>query len=385
MNAKTRLGFTSEELNEREAYHTASEIVQQPDVWLKIWRQLKEEKSAVLKFLSEIDFDRVILTGAGTSAYIGYSTLATFKKNLCAYTEAISTTDIVSHPENYLTRHVSTLVVSFSRSGNSPESVAAMELADKYVDSCYHLVITCNQEGKAVLYNSKNSKYVFVLPPETNDKSLAMTSSYSGMLLSALLIASIRDIEAQERAVAEIAAIGRYTIDQLSPQLNQISELDFKRAVFLGAGPLYGTAKEAHLKLQELSDGKIICLHDSFLGFRHGPKSVVDRETIVFYLFSGDPQVLRYEKDLVQSMKKGNKAMLEVGVFPHIITDIEVQEKLVLNNTPFPYNEELMCVPFILVAQIFAFYKSLQLGLSPDNPSTSGAISRVVEGVVIYA
>lgn len=385
MNSIKKLGFSVQELNEREAYHTASEIIQQPDIWLKIWRQVESQKDSISGFLESIRYDRIVLTGAGTSAYVGYSTLATFKKNLCAYTEVISTTDIVSHPENYLTRDIPTLMISFSRSGNSPESVAAMELGDKYIDNCYHLVITCNHEGKVVSYIGKNEKYVFILPPETNDKSLAMTSSYSGMLLSALLIASVRDVKPLERAVSDLANIGRYIVDRLAPQLKEISALDFKRAVFLGAGPLFGTAKEAHLKLQELTDGKIICLHDSFLGFRHGPKSVVDQDTIVFYLFSQDKQVLRYERDLVKSMKKGNKAMLEVGVFSCPIDDIEVQRELVLDSSPFSFNEELMCVPFIVVAQVFAFYKSLQLGLSPDNPSTSGAISRVVEGVVIYA
>lgn len=384
MNAKTKLGLSSEELKQRGAFNTASEIAQQPDVWLKIWDQVNDKKSEILDFLSENKFDRIILTGAGTSAYIGYSVLGTFKKSLCPYTEIISTTDIVSHPTTYLIPDIPTLMISFARSGNSPESVAAMELADKYIGTCHHLVITCNGEGRAALYSAEHSKYTFVLPPETNDKSLVMTSSYSSMLLSALLVASIREGSISQDAVVEIANIGRRVIDQEVSKLRDIGMLDFSRAVFLGAGSLFGTAKEAQLKLQELTDGKIICLHDSFLGFRHGPKSVVDEKTIVFYLFSGDKQALRYEKDLVLSMKKGNKALCEFGVFPYPMEDIDVNQQLVLNDKPFVYNEELMCVPFIVVVQIFSLYKSLQLDLSPDNPSTTGAISRVVEGVIIY-
>jgi tagatose-6-phosphate ketose/aldose isomerase len=38
----------------------------------------------------------------------------------------------------------------------------------------------------------------------------------------------------------------------------------------------------------------------------------------------------------------------------------------------------------VITAQILGVYRSLALGLRPDDPSPSGAISRVVRGVTIH-
>lgn len=378
------LGFNETELKERGGIYTGIEISQQPVVWKKIWKTVVENKSEITHFLKNNKFNRVILTGAGTSAFIGNSLVGLYRKNICDYAEVISTTDMVSHPDHYLNKETPTLLISFGRSGNSPESVGAMELADKHIDICHHLIITCNAEGKAARYKAKNGKFVFELPEETNDRSLAMTSSYSGMLLSAVLIALINDIEEYEDQIDEIVTIGQKVITELAPKLKELAVLDFKRAVFLGSGPFYGTAKEAHLKLQELTDGKVICSYDSFLGFRHGPKSVVDDTSLVFYIFSNNDQVLRYEKDLVRSMEKGQQALQQVGQMYKSLKEVDIDFVLPLTVNGTDVLEELLCVCGILPAQILAFYKSMQLGLAPDSPSVSGAISRVVEGVVIY-
>ena len=41
-------------------------------------------------------------------------------------------------------------------------------------------------------------------------------------------------------------------------------------------------------------------------------------------------------------------------------------------------------VAYVFVAQLLGFFKSLDCGLTPDAPSVSGNISRVVEGVTLY-
>ena len=156
------------------------------------------------------------------------------------------------------------------------------------------------------------------------------------------------------------------------------------RAVFLGSGPLFGTATESQLKLQELTDGRIVCKRDSFLGFRHGPKAVTNCETIIFYLFSNDDYTLRYEVDLVESMARGNKAMMEIGFSESCISNSRLDRIFCFNQDAPQLKEEFLSVCAILPAQILGFYKSLALGLRPDAPSQSGAISRVVEGVKIY-
>ena len=379
------LGYSEQELLSLGGYHTAVEIAQQPNVWKKVWETVFERKNDIKFFLNEAvnKAHSIILTGAGTSAFIGLSLKGVFGNSTGLITESISTTDLVSHPTHYLLKNHPILLISFARSGDSPESKAVLKLADKYSQECYHLIITCNPNGELAKGTTKNGKFVFLLPEEANDQSLAMTSSYSGMLLAGMLIAKINEIESLKPQVDLLVTYGRNLLDQ-SDRIKQLAGLNFKRAVFLGSGPQYGTAKESHLKLQELTDGRVICKHDSYLGFRHGPKAVIDNSTLVVYLLSNEPYVQKYEKDLVSSMHNDKRAMCEVAIMEREIEGINLGESFVMNTGGGKLDEEMLPVCAIIPAQLFGFHKSVALGLLPDKPSASGAISRVVEGVKIY-
>lgn len=380
------LGMELPTLTEKHAVHTAREISQQPDLWLEVWQGISEQRAALEKFMNVAlrDSRRIILTGAGTSAFIGLSLRGILQRRTGIITEAIATTDLVSHPTDYFQAEVPTLLISFARSGNSPESEAVVSLADTLCANCYHLVITCNPEGKLARHAGAKNGYVLALPPASNDQSLAMTSSYTGMLLAGVLIAHLKDFDATKKSVDVLAGYGRKIIQYHAPQLAKIAEKNFSRAVFLGSGPFFGSAKESHLKLQELTDGQVICKEDSFLGFRHGPKAVIDKTTLVCYIFSNEEYVSRYERDLVYSMKKGQPPMVEIGIMENKIPGISLDHIFYLSDNGIRLKEEFLAVCSAVPAQILGFYKSLQLGLRPDAPSTTGAITRVVEGVQIY-
>ncbi len=382
------LGMDLQTLTAKGAFNTAKEISQQPEIWQKVWADVYENQSVINKFFEKAlpNTKRIIITGAGTSAFIGLSLSGLFQRNTKIVTEAISTTDLVSHPKNYLHPDIPLLMISFARSGNSPESVAAVSLADELCDTCYHLIITCNSEGDLAKYGKteSNHKFVFTLPKEANDQSLAMTSSYTGMLLAGILIAQMQTIENNKAIVDTLAQYGRKAIDYYFDDFRIISEKNFKRAVFLGSGPLQGTATESHLKLQELTDGKIICKDDSFLGFRHGPKAVIDDTTLVVYIFSNDDYVLKYEKDMVTSMKKGRPPLLEIGIMEKVMPDVNLDYSFSFSENGMKVSEEFLSICSVLPTQLLSFFKSLQLGLQPDTPSATGAISRVVEDFPIY-
>ncbi|HTF28226.1 MAG TPA: SIS domain-containing protein [Flavitalea sp.] len=382
------LGMDLETLNSKGAIRTAKEICQQPDVWQKVWLSIYQNQSDISQFLNSamLDSGQIILTGAGTSAFIGLSLSGIFFRNTKIATKAVSTTGLSFHPKDYLSRDTPLLMISFARSGNSPESVAAVSLADELCDTCFHLIITCNAEGALARYGNgeSNNKYVFTLPEEANDESLAMTSSYTGMLLAGILIAEITSIASNKTMVDTLAHYGRKVINYYFNDFRIISEKNFKRAVFLGSGPLSGTATESHLKVQELTDGKIICKDDSFLGFRHGPKAVIDETTLVVYIFSNDGYVLKYERDMVTSMKKGNSPLLEIGIMEKDMPDVSLDYSFSFSDNGMSLREDFLAVCSVVPAQLLAFFKSLQLGLQPDTPSVTGAISRVVEGFPIY-
>lgn len=372
-------------LREKGALHTAYEISCQPKLWKETALKFYKESASINEFLHGAfeQITHIILTGAGTSAFIGLSLQGVFQKNTGIISTAISTTDIVSHPQHYFSNSQIPLIISFARSGNSPESCAALELADKFSRKCFHLIITCDTDGALANYTSPNPVNVFTLPPDTNDKSLAMTGSYTSMLLTGLLTAYRNQQEFCKQQIENICNAAENILKHHANQLQHIADKNFRRAVFLGSGPLLGTATEAALKLQELTDGQIICKADSYLGFRHGPKAVIDETTLVVYFFSNNEYVQQYETDLVHSMKKGNSAMFQLGISEQALQHIYTDEQVIFAPGHF-ISEDFLPVCSVLPAQLLGFYKSLQLGLMPDAPSVSGAISRVVQGVHIY-
>ena len=381
------LNIETSQLKVVGGFDTAKEIAGQPELWIKIHEKLVRDKERITPFLNLVlkETKKIILTGAGTSAYIGHSVEGYIQRHTGITTVSIATTHIVSHPNDYLERETPTLLISFARSGNSPESMAVVKLADTYLNHCFHLIITCSEEGDLAKYSSKNKHMVFLLPPESNDKSLAMTGSYSGMLLTILLMSNFDKLDANKDVVKAVVKYANQLLHVNLDQIRKIAEIDFTRAVFLGSGPLYGTAMESHLKLQELTDGLVICKNDSYLGFRHGPKAVVDENTLLVYYFSNNKKVLQYEIDLVQGMGVGKKPLKQIGITTREESIPFIDELIVLDdNEPIVIDDEYLAVCYIVLGQLLGFYKSLNLNLQPDSPSTTGAISRVVKGVKIY-
>lgn len=381
----THLGTDYNALLNAGAIHTAREIEQQPAIWEQISAQIQREAPALRTFLTDAlsAADRILLTGAGTSAFIGLSLRGEFQRSFGKPAQAVATTDLVTHPQDYMHKNIRTLIISFARSGNSPESVAALSLAEQFGGKCSHLIITCNGSGALAKF-ALSSRYVLVLPEEANDQGLAMTSSYTGMLLAGLLVARINTLDDAAAACARTITYGRYILDHCREEVKGLAGLPFRRAVFLGSGPLFGTAVEAHLKLQELTDGKIICTCDSFLGFRHGPKAVVDEYTLMVYFCSNTPYVLQYERDLLEDMRSGTRPMAELVVSERPVS-VGKELTIVMPAADTPLDESFLPVCFIVVAQLLGYYKSMACGLHPDAPSSNGSITRVVQGVAIYA
>lgn len=366
--------------------HTAREIHQQPELWLKVWGLVFQQQKAIRDFLSpilEAPCPSILLSGAGTSAFIGEALQGPFQQAAGKPVRAVPTTNLVSHPRQFFEAGRPTLLASFARSGNSPESLAAIQMGATLCRDIRHLIITCNPDGRMVRDTEGLNRYVFLLP-EANDQGLAMTSSFTSMLLAGLLLSRIDEVEALRGAVQTLSHYASRVLSQYGPKLEAVADIGFRRAVFLGSGPLLGIANEAHLKLQELTDGQVICKHDSFIGFRHGPKAVIDKHTLMVYHFSNDPYVFQYEKDLLKSVNEGVRGIYSIGIVENAREPLDVNLLIELSGEGQHIPEPFMALASVLPAQMLGFFKSMQLGLNPDNPSVSGAITRVVQGVTIY-
>ena len=250
----------------------------------------------------------------------------------------------------------------------------------------YHLIVTCHKAGLLSSIGHKHPRaYVLNLTEETHDQSFVMTSSFSNMLLATLLAFSLDKLDILEKEMTDVICQTQRFIDQDYKIVEElVSSFDFKRVVYLGANVLKGIAQEAQLKVCELSQGYVTTSFDSPMGFRHGPKSVINDETLIVFLLSGEAHGQLYDGDMVQelgSQKKGNQLVL--------LTGDNKEQYVSYTNLQYSFGLEekesiLLGFAYIVFAQILALYKSISLGLSPDNPCPSGEVNRVVEGVTIY-
>jgi len=366
---------------------TEAEIAGQPDLWLKLLKNfqfIKNELSEYLKKILNNSDIGIIITGAGTSAFIGDVLLGIFNKSFDNHISIIATTDLITHPELYFNDSKKYLLISFARSGNSPESAQVILLSEELSKKVYHLIITCNEDSELIRTVSIKDHFTFLMPPEADDKGLAMTGSFTSMLLAGLLIAKINTEDNLEEQFFTLYNYGNKILTEYSKDIQRIAAMDFNRAVFLGSGMLKGIARESQLKLQELTDGKVICKYDSFMGFRHGPKAVIDGKTLIVYLFSNNKYANLYELDLVRAIASGRKNLFSIGVMEEEMDVSNVDLKIILSENGKKLQEDFLPIVSVLPAQLLGFFKSIDLGLKPDSPSDSGMIHRVVQGVKIY-
>jgi tagatose-6-phosphate ketose/aldose isomerase len=357
---------------------TILEIGQQPGAWREVAARSDGDVESFLRDVLGRPNLRVILTGAGSSAFAGEIAAPALRRHLHRRVEAISTTSIVANPLDHLERETPTLMVSFGRSGNSPESLGTTALADEIVTDVWHLVYTCDRDGELGRAHSgrANSRIVF-MPERTNDTGFAMTSSLTSMLLSCLLMlgpADREDADALARAAEQVAG--------LQSDIRALAQAKKQRIVYLGSGPLEGLARESALKLLELTAGEVVTYFDSPLGFRHGPKSVLDADTHVVVYVSTDPYTRRYDLDIIAEIRAqlGEDALTVISTQP---IPPSHGPAVVLPGLE-GLDDPLVALSYLVFAQYLALFTALEHGKTPDNPFPSGEVSRVVRGVTIY-
>ena len=383
-------GITEEKMQETSSNWTVKEIYQQPATWEKTCRQIEEHKDEIQKFIDQVitqeDFD-VILTGAGTSEFVGNALFPHLTGLLNYKVKSYGTTDIVATPEAYLSSTKPTLLISFGRSGNSPESIGAVDAAESVCDNIYHLFVTCNKDG-ALSKRAESTEHCYAinLTPETHDQSFAMTSSFSNMYLATYLCFHLNELDKVVAEVRKIAAAGQNFLDnQYSIPQTIVNGYDFNRIVYLGSNTLKGTSQESALKMLELTAGRVVTMYDTPLGFRHGPKSIIDDNTLTVVYLSDDAYTRQYEIDLIKEMsgqRKGNRIVAVMSKTDEAVAAL-VDYTVVFGLEENHENVQLG-LDYILFAQTLAVLKSLSLSITPDNPCPTGEVNRVVKGVTLY-
>ncbi len=393
MNSFFKLLEASEKLKAAKGIvHTPAEIAQQPSLWLRTAEGLIGAKKSIFSFLQAGGLygskkSALIFAGAGTSEFIGTSVSTGLRKALNRDVFSIPSTHFVTHPGSMLASRNNYLFVSFARSGNSPESFATFDIVKKYYKKARQLVITCDKNGALAKRTDRDpNSYCIILPEETNDRSLVMTSSFSTMALTGLFLGTLNNTEAFRSEVKRASAGAARIINDYSDMLAALCRRPFKRVSYLGSSNLFGTMQECHLKLMEMTEGKVTCRFDSFLGLRHGPQVFINNECLIFAALSHNPRARRYELDLLRQLKKGGQGMAAVIICAKADKEILALSPHVIELYPegTAVSDDYRVLTDIVAGQLLGLFKSLNLGHKPDSPSKTGVITRVVKGVTIY-
>jgi tagatose-6-phosphate ketose/aldose isomerase len=372
--------------------HTLREILQQPQTWHGTYERVQILSAQIESFLTRAGLRpqraapfNVLLVGAGSSDYIGKSVCALLQKEWSCNVQAVPSTDLLTNMDDHILPDVDYLWISFSRSGDSSEGVAVLEQALTEHPRIKHIVITCNQHGALARLGNRDHVLSLVLDDAVNDRGLAMTSSFSNMVIAAQVLAHFRTRDAYGAVVESLAAAASLVLPQLVRRCQRAVDEGFARVCFLGSGPQKAAAIESALKVMELTAGRVVGLSVSFLGLRHGPLSAIDPQTLVVAFLSTSARRRAFEVDLVQEIcdKKLTEKCLIIAPTAVAAAAVSFGDKLCL-ELPEQLSDLYLPPLFVLVGQLLGLSASVREGLRPDAPSPHGAIRRVVTHVTIH-
>ncbi len=387
------LRLPESERDARGLAHTPAEIAQQPDAWITTFDLFRKKQPEILEFLSQAGFaatagnkPTVFLIGAGTSDYIGQS--LTYLLRQCWHCEviAVPSTDLLTHMDDVMIPERKYLWISFSRSGDSPEGVAVLERARKISADIHHLVVSCNANGRMIRESLGDPRVLGIcLDDAVNDRGLAMTSSFSNMVVFGHCLAHVDDLARYERVLWEMVQAGKNLLPRAADCAAALAKEGYTKACFVGSGPLRAVTKECALKLLELTAGKILTMSESVLGLRHGPMAALDQATLFVCFISGNRRIQQYERDLLDEIGQKQLVRSRIVVAGGEISRMNsFKEHYFMPATPALADDYRPAVD-VIFGQLLGLFFSLQWNLRPDCPSPNGAISRVVQNVSIHS
>ena len=388
------LALPQEEKHLRGLLHTPQEIAQQPETWLATYQCFRKRHAEIHRFLQSagINWDlarrpTVFLIGAGTSDYVGRSLTLLLRRLWQCEVLAVPSTDLLTHADEFMVPGRTYLWISFSRSGESPEGIAVIDRALKTHSGIHHLLVTCNAQARMLRIAAGHKQVLGIaFPEEVHDRGLAMTSSFSNMVVFGQCLAHVETLDSYENILSQLVEAGRNFLGVAAASAANLAGGNFTKACFLASGALKAVATESALKLLELTSGQIQTMSESALGLRHGPMAALDEQTLLVAFLSGDERVLRYETDLLEEIGKKQLVATRVVVSPAPSSRLDGEaEHVVSHSRSLTMADDYRPPLDVMFGQLLGLFFSISRGLKPDCPSPSGAISRVVQNVLIHS
>lgn len=379
------LSRTTDEQRRLGYFHTIREICQQPFTWLQTSTLMQNHTDKIRSVLAGVQ--SIALTGSGSSEYAADCVRFPLQNELGVTTQAIGGGALLTHGKSALPIGRPGLMVSLARSGDSPESAGALALMLKSDPTVRQLVLTCNETGLlAREYSDDPRVLVITLPPETNDCGLVMTSSFTNLVLAARYLGMASDFSSYQKVCETLSQLASTLFSAHFGKLAEVGKGTFHRAVFLGSGSRFAAAREAALKMLEMTAGRVATLPETFLGLRHGPMSYLDKKTLIVCFLSSHPLLRAYETDLIRELDHKQLGTKKLVIGESIPAELLREEDVALECQGLSrLGDENACVIDVIASQLLAFFRCMLEGLKPDSPSDSGVISRVVQKFSLHS
>lgn len=371
---------------------TPREIAQQPETWKTTFATFQQHQARIASFLEQAGIldpleqkPVVMLVGAGTSDYIGRSLALFLRERWGCEVSACASTELLTNLSSYIVPGRNYLWISFSRSGDSPEAVAILKQAIDQYPEISHLVITCNAEAQMIdIANTAAKSCVVVLDDAVNDRSLAMTSSFTNMIVMGHCLGHAWSIDEYGQVVQQLSEAGKQFLAVASREAEYSAALLLPRACFVGSGTLAGVANESALKVTEMTAGQVKSTAETVLGLRHGPMAALDRETLFVCFVSSESRRQQYASDLLQEICNKKIAGRRVAVGPDSAQPLFAASCDVYLGIGDAIDDGYRPVLDVMFGQLLGLYGSVARNIQPDAPSPGGVINRVVQEFRIY-
>ncbi len=339
-------------------YHIWQEITGQTTAWKATLKEVAGKAADVKGLLSRRAFQRVLFIGCGSTYYASLSAARIFQGLTGLEARALPSSEVFLFPQLWLSQGGPALLVAISRSGETTETLRAVELFRKNWGQDV-LAITCHDESTLPTMST-----LTLVAPEAREKSIAQTRSFSSMLIASQAMAAIaagRDDLLQ--ALQSLPALGEDLLKReqsLATQLGQ--DPSIQSFCFLGSGPHYGLACEGMLKTKEMSLSTSASFH--FLEFRHGPISMADCQTLIVGLVSDSA----YEEEVAvlwQAQKLGARILLMAEHGDRLGSGRPDYSVYLHSGVP----ELVRGALYLPTMQLLAYHRALAKGLNPDKPA----------------
>jgi glutamine---fructose-6-phosphate transaminase (isomerizing) len=344
--------------------HTWNEILSQASIWQAVLDDIRG--SAVIERILAASHNKRewVFVGCGTSFYLAEAAAISWTLLTGQLARAIPASEVLLFPKLLKAGGSDAQAVVISRSGRTSEAVRAAKVLQQEF-RIPTVGITCAQNSEL-----EHACDFPIILRAADEQSTVMTRSFTSMLLSLQVLAACRGGNLQFidilRAMAERFAP---RIRSLAREIEAfVTKHTFADYVFLGQGPFHGIAREAALKVMEMS-----CSYSQFfhtLEFRHGPKAIVSPATCLTFFLGDTAQIA--ESQVLSEMKELGGVILVVC---HRASEDVRRASDLFIELDLSRNELALLAPFIVPCQLLGFFAGLRKGLNPDEPKN---LTRVV-------